>query len=59
MTFLALAAIAVLFGGQYVVFAAIGRRELRRRFEEALLAGQIEAEAWAEDLVRELEEEAA
>lgn len=53
-----LALVAVLFGGQYLVFRAIARAELRRRFAEALLDAQLEADGWAEDLERELSEAA-
>jgi hypothetical protein len=41
MTVLALCAVLVLFGCQYVVFAAVGRQEVRRRFEEAIAAAEL------------------
>ena len=56
MTIFLLALVVVLFGAQYLVFREIGRRELHRRYAEAILAAQIEAETWAEDLERELSE---
>jgi hypothetical protein len=58
MAFFLLALVFVSFGGQYLVFRAIGRRELRRRYAEAILAAQLEAESWAQELERELSEAA-
>jgi hypothetical protein len=53
---LALALVAVGFGGQYLVFRATARQELRRRYAEAILAAELQADSWAEELDRDLSE---
>ena len=51
MALLALGVITVLFGAMAVVARTTERRELRRRYDEAIAAAAVEAETWEADLL--------